>query len=149
MGSGSRPIVATTEYLGVSAPPLRGFIYLTLPTQFSGSPRRLCLTKPLIIGYSPAIARYRSWSRQFLPLVRRSAHFAIGGSTPSIALGFCFIPLQESGRCEAVVFSVSWRDSSPFFTAWGFVTFQAIRCCYACPARSFASRRRPCIRWYI
>ena len=33
-----------------SLPPLRGFIYLTLSTQFLGSPRRLCLMKPLIIG---------------------------------------------------------------------------------------------------
>ena len=81
MGSGSRPIVAATDYLGVSAP-LRGFNYLTLLTQFSGSPRRLCLTKPLFIGYSPAIARYRSWRRTFLPLVWRSARFAIGGFSP-------------------------------------------------------------------
>ena len=51
VGSGSRPIVAATDYLGVSAPPpLRGFIYLTLLTQFSTSPRRLCLTKPLYLG---------------------------------------------------------------------------------------------------
>ena len=25
----------------------------------------------------------------------------------------------------------------------------SLRCCYACPARSFASRRCPCIRWSI
>ena len=49
LGSGSRPIVAATDHLGVSAP-LRGFIYLTLLTQFSGSPRRLSQTKPLYIG---------------------------------------------------------------------------------------------------
>ena len=82
MGSGSRPIVAATDYLGVSAPPLRGFIYLTLSTKFSGSPRRLCLTKPLIIGYSPAITRCRIWRRPSLPLVWRSARFAIGGFSP-------------------------------------------------------------------
>ena len=81
VGSGSRPIVAATDYLGVSAP-LRGFIYLTLSTQFSGSPRRLCLTKPLIIGCSPAITRSRIWRKPSLPLVWRSARFAIGGFNP-------------------------------------------------------------------
>ena len=81
VGSGSRPIVAATDYLGVSAP-LRGFIYLTLSTQFSGSPRRLCLTKPLILGYSPEITRCRIWRRPSLPLVWRSARFAKGGFSP-------------------------------------------------------------------
>ena len=82
MGSVSQPIVAETEFVGVSAPPLRGFIYLTLSTQFSGSPRRLCLAKPLIIGLSPAIVGYRSWSRQLQPLVRRSARLRWGGFVP-------------------------------------------------------------------
>ena len=73
--------------MGVSAPPQgvylpNPFIYLTLSTQFSGSPRRLCLTKPLIIGWSPAIVGYRSWNGQWLPLVRRSARFAMGGFLP-------------------------------------------------------------------
>ena len=78
MVSVNQPVVADTEILGVSAP-LRGFIYLTL---FSGSPRRLCLTKPLIIGWSPAIVGYRSWNGQWLPLIRRSARFAMGGFVP-------------------------------------------------------------------
>ena len=113
-----------------SLPPLRGFIYLTLSTQFSGSPGRLCLTKPLIIGWSPDDQRALRW----------------GDSSPSIALGLCFIPLQGSGGCEAVV---SGGESPPFITAWGFVIFQAICCFYAWPARSLAYRRRPCIRWSI
>ena len=82
VGSGSRLIVAASDYLGVSAP-LRGFIYLTLLSQFSGSPQRLCLTKPLFIGYSLAIASYRSWRRTFL-IVWRSARFAIGAFSPLI-----------------------------------------------------------------
>ena len=49
LGSGSQPFVAATDQLG-SLPPLRGSIYLTLLTQFSGSPRRLSQTKPLYIG---------------------------------------------------------------------------------------------------
>ena len=65
-----------------SLPPLRVFFYLTLFNQFSDSPQRLCLAKPLIIGLSPAIVGYRSWSRQLLPLVRRSARFAMGGFVP-------------------------------------------------------------------
>ena len=81
VGSSSRPIVAATDYLGVSDPP-QGFIYLTLSTQFSGSPWRPCLTKPLLIGYSPMITRCRIWRRPSLPLVWRSARFAIGGFSP-------------------------------------------------------------------
>ena len=46
MGSVSQPIIAATEQLGVYAPLLRGLFYLTLFTQFTGSPRRLSLTKP-------------------------------------------------------------------------------------------------------
>ena len=46
MGSVSQPIIAATEQLGVYAPLLRGLFYLTLFTQFTGSPRRLSLMKP-------------------------------------------------------------------------------------------------------
>ena len=76
-----------------------------------------------------------SWNRNLLTLVRRSPLFAMGDSSPSIALRLSFFPLQGSSRCEAVV-----------FTAWGFIICQAFRCCYAYPARSFAWRR-PCISW--
>ena len=42
LGSGSQPIVAATDQ--------EGLIYLTLFTQFPGSPRRLSQTKPPFIG---------------------------------------------------------------------------------------------------
>ena len=47
MGSVSQPIIAAIDQLVVYSPLLRGlFIYLTLFTQFTGSPRRLYQTKP-------------------------------------------------------------------------------------------------------
>ena len=123
VGSGSRPIVAATDYLGVSAP-LRGIIYLTLSTQFSGSPRRLCLTKPLIIGYSPAITRSRIWRKPSLPLVWRSARFAIGGFNPLNHFWIRFRPFPRTwkmlggpllsyvGRFAPLHHSLGFRHSS-------------------------------------
>ena len=85
MGSVSQPIIAATEQLGVYAPLLRGLFYLTLFTQFTGSPRRLSLMKPdetPLHRLAAGDRQLRIWRRNWLPFARRSTRFAMGGWSP-------------------------------------------------------------------
>ena len=81
MGSVSQPIIAGTEQLGVYAPLLRGLFYLTLFTQFTGSPQRLSDETPLH-RLAASDRQLRIWRLNWLPLARRSTRFAMGGWSP-------------------------------------------------------------------
>ena len=100
MGSVSQPIIAATEQLGVYAPLLRGLFYLTLFTQFTGSPRRLSLTKP---DESP-LHRLAASDRQLRIWRRNCCHspgdrlvLRWGAGAPPIHSGFTFVPIQGTG----------------------------------------------------
>ena len=80
--------------------------------------------KPLIIGYSPAITRSRIWRKPSLPLVWRSARFAIGGFNPLNRFWIRFRPfpwnwkmlggplLSYVGRFAPLHHSLGFRHSS-------------------------------------
>ena len=130
LDSGSRPIVAATDHLGVSAPPQGVHFSNPVDPVFRLATAPVCDETP--------VHRLVASDRKVQALEKDIA-------TTRQAI----VPLKGTGQCETDFVRVTWGYSPPFVTAWGFVTSPAIRHCYACPARSFATRRRPCSRWAI
>ena len=142
VGSVNQPVVADTEILGVSAPP-QG-VYLPNPVNpvFRLSMAHVSDETP----HHRLVASDRRVQEleQAVAATRQTISALCDGGIP---------PPQSASSLsrdlEDVKRSSQGESRPPFITAWGFVIFQAICCFYAWPARSFASRRRPCIRWSI
>ena len=149
LGSGSRPIVAATDQLGVSAPP-QG-VHLPNPVD----PVFRLSTAP--VSDETPVLRLAASDRTVQALEKNIAATRLtidslcdGGLTPPHSLVDLLSSLsRELTDAKRTSSELRGAIRPPFITAWGFVSSSAIRLCCACPARSFATRRRPCIRWPI
>ena len=158
MISVSQPIIAATNRLVIYPPFLGGYLLSNFIQPVYRLSKVPVSDETPFAGRSPAISASQAYrqlpqpyrlfaSDLLLRLLRRNLSLVVSDrQLRGFRAGSLSRDLEDAKQSSSVL---RGESRPPFFTAWGFVTFQAIRCCYACPARSFASKRRPCIRWSI
>ena len=136
MGSVSQPIIAATDQLGVYAPLLRGLFYLTLFTQFTGSPRRLSLDKTPIHRLA-ASDRHCEFGDEIGCHSPGDRLFAMGGWSPPNPLWIRFRPHPGNWWTLDVFCLIYMGRFAPFTPAWGFVSSAMIAAAAAGPSVSW------------
>ena len=202
LDSVSQPIIAATNQLVIYPPFLGGYLLSNFIQPVYRLSRTPVSDETPFAGLSPAFSASQACRQLSLPyrLFANGLLLRLLGRNLSLVASDRHLDASLSRDLEDAKQSSSvlrGESRPPFFTAWGFVTFEAfryseddpayagpsrhqspaatpvqpgpshpeddpasagpyggrscdsLRCCYACPARSFASRRWPCIRWSI
>ena len=146
MDSVSQPIIAATNQLVIYPPFLGGYLLSNFIQPVYRLSRTPVSDETPFAGLSPAISALQA-CRQLSQPYRLFANYLLLrllGRNLSLVASDRHLDASLSKDLEDAKQSSSvlrGESRPPFFTAWGFVTFETFCCCYACPARSFASRR--------